>query len=749
METIYLCIVIFLFVLAVFDLVVGVSNDAVNFLQSAVGAKAASFKTILFIAGIGVFIGAALSNGMMDIARHGIYQPEHFYFAEIMCILLAVMLTDVVLLDVFNTMGMPTSTTVSMVFELLGGTFALALIKVYGSDTLGLGDLINTDKALSVIMAIFVSVAIAFFFGMLVQWLARIVFTFNYTKKMKYSIGIFGGIAATSIIYFMLIKGLKDSSFMTPENKHWIQENTAMLIGCFFVFFTILMQVLHWCKVNVFKIVVLLGTFALALAFAGNDLVNFIGVPLAGYSSFIDYTTNGTAAGPDGFLMTSLLGPAKTPWYFLIGAGAIMVYALCTSKKAHNVIKTSVDLSRQDEGEESFGSTPIARTLVRFSMTIANGLSKVMPESGKRWIETRFQKDEAIIADGAAFDLVRASVNLVLAGLLIAVGTSLKLPLSTTYVTFMVAMGTSLADRAWGRDSAVYRITGVLSVIGGWFITAGAAFTICFFVAMVIHFGGSIAIIALIGLAAFTLIRSQLMYKKKKEKEKGNETLKQLMQATSSHEALELMRKHTREELSKVLEYAEQNFELTVTSFLHENLRGLRRAMGSTKFEKQLIKQMKRTGTVAMCKLDNHTVLEKGLYYYQGNDFASELVYSISRLCEPCLEHIDNNFNPLDAIQKGEFGDVAEDITYLIQQCRQKLEGNNYSNLEEDLHRANDLNSQLSHLKRQQLQRIQSQTGSIKVSMVYLTMIQEAQNVVTYTINLMKVSRKFQIETDI
>ena len=744
METIYLCIVIFLFVLAVFDLVVGVSNDAVNFLQSAVGAKAASFKTILFIAGIGVFIGAALSNGMMDIARHGIYQPEHFYFAEIMCILLAVMLTDVVLLDVFNTMGMPTSTTVSMVFELLGGTFALALIKVYGSDTLGLGDLINTDKALSVIMAIFVSVAIAFFFGMLVQWLARIVFTFNYTKKMKYSIGIFGGIAATSIIYFMLIKGLKDSSFMTPENKHWIQENTAMLIGCFFVFFTILMQVLHWCKVNVFKIVVLLGTFA--LAFAGNDLVNFIGVPLAGYSSFIDYTTNGTAAGPDGFLMTSLLGPAKTPWYFLIGAGAIMVYALCTSKKAHNVIKTSVDLSRQDEGEESFGSTPIARTLVRFSMTIANRLSKVMPESGKRWIETRFQKDEAIIADGAAFDLVRASINLVLAGLLIALGTSLKLPLSTTYVTFMVAMGTSLADRAWGRDSAVFRITGVLSVIGGWFITAGAAFTICFFVTFVIHFGGTIAIIALIGLAVFMLIRSQVMYKKRKEKEKGNATIKQLMQSTDNMEILELLRKHTREELGKILEFTEDNFERTVTAFLHENLRGLRRAMGSVKFEKQLIKQMKRTGTLAMCRLDNNTVLEKGLYYYQGNDFASELVYSVGRLCEPCLEHIDNNFKPLDTIQKGEFADVTEDIVYLLQVCRHKLENNNYNNFEEDIHKANDLNGQLAHLKREELQRIQSQSGSIKVSMVYLTMIQEAQNIVTYSINLMKVSRKFQAE---
>lgn len=745
METLYLCIVIFLFVLAVFDLMVGVSNDAVNFLQSAVGAKAASFKTVLFIAGTGIFIGAALSNGMMDIARHGIYQPQHFYFAEIMCILLAVMLTDVVLLDVFNTMGMPTSTTVSMVFELLGGTFALALIKVYGSDTLGLGDLINTDKALSVIMAIFVSVAIAFFFGMLVQWLARIVFTFNYKKRMKYSIGLFGGIAATSIIYFMLIKGLKDSSFMTADNKHWIQENTGMLICCFFVFFTILMQVLHWCKVNVFKVVVLLGTFALALAFAGNDLVNFIGIPLAGYSSFVDFTTNGVSAGADGFLMSSLLGPAKTPWYFLFGAGAIMVYALYTSKKAHNVIKTSVDLARQDEGEENFGSTPMARTLVRFSRTLSTGISRVMPESSKRWIDTRFRKDEAIIADGAAFDLVRASVNLVLAGLLIALGTSLKLPLSTTYVTFMVAMGTSLADRAWGRDSAVFRITGVLSVIGGWFITAGAAFTICFFVAMVIHFGGTFAIIALIGLAIFSLIRSQVTYKKRKAKEKGNETIKQLMQSNDNAEILELLRKHTREELIKVLAFTEENFERTTTAFLHENLRGLRRAMGSVKFEKQLVKQMKRTGTLAMCRLDNNTVLEKGLYYYQGNDFASELVYSVGRLCEPCLEHIDNNFRPLDTIQKGEFADVTEGITYLLQNCRHKIENNDYEGMENEVRKANELNGQLSHLKREELQRIQSQSGSIKVSMVYLTMVQEAQNVVTYTINLIKVSRKFQM----
>ena len=746
METIYLCIVIFLGVLAVFDLIVGVSNDAVNFLNSSVGSKAAKFKTMLVIASIGVFIGAALSNGMMDIARHGIYQPQYFYFDEVMCILLAVMLTDVVLLDVFNTMGLPTSTTVSMVFELLGGTFALALVKTLGDDGTGMGHLINTDKALTVIMAIFVSVAIAFFFGILVQWIARAIFTYNFKKHLKYSIAIFGGIAATSIVYFMLIKGLKDSSFMTPELNAWIHDHTGVLVIGMFVFFTILMQILHWCRVNVLKIVVMMGTFALALAFAGNDLVNFIGVPLAGYSAYQDYMANGLDAGPGGFLMTSLLDSAKTPWYFLLGAGAVMVYALWTSKKAHNVIQTEVSLARQDEGEEGFGSTPIARKLVRFSLTLSNAINKMLPERTKAWIDSRFRKEELTLEDGAAFDLVRASVNLVLSGLLIALGTSLKLPLSTTYVTFMVSMGTSLADRAWGRDSAVYRITGVLSVIGGWFITAGAAFTICFFVALIIHFGGTIAILALIAVAVYALIHSQVMFKKRKQKEKASDKVRQIMQSTDNAEVLSLLREHTREELVKVLAFAKENFERTVTSFLHENLRGLRRSMGSVKFEKQLIKQMKRTGTLAMSRLDNNTVLEKGLYYYQGNDFASELVYSIGRLCEPCLEHIDNNFKPLNAIQKGEFADITEDITYLLQNCQQTMESNDYAHLDEEIRRSNDLNGQLSHLKREELQRIQGQNGSIKVSMVYLTMIQEAQNVVTYATNLMKVSRKFQTE---
>jgi hypothetical protein bfra3_18524 len=745
METFYLGIVIFLFLLAIFDLVVGVSNDAVNFLNSAIGAKAAPFKAIMCIAAIGIFVGASLSNGMMDIARHGIYQPEHFYFTEIMCILIAVMLTDVVLLDMFNSLGMPTSTTVSLVFELLGGTFALSIIKIAGDHSLEFGQLLNTDKALSVILAIFVSVAIAFFFGTVVQYIARLIFTFNYKKQMKYFAAIFGGIAITTIIYFVLISGLKESSFMTPENKLWIKENTGPLILYCFIGSTILMQIFQWIHINVFKVIVLMGTFALALAFAGNDLVNFIGVPLAGYSSFIDFSSQ-SGADPDTYLMTSLMGSAHTPWYFLVSAGLIMVIALFTSKKAHNVVKTSVDLSRQEEGEEAFGTSPVARVIVRLSSSISSSLSNIVPDKTKRWIDARFNTDDAILAEGAAFDLIRASVNLVLAGFLIAMGTALKLPLSTTYVAFMVAMGSSLADRAWSRESAVYRITGVLSVIGGWFITAGAAFFICFFVTTIIHFGGTIAIIAFIGLAIFSLIRSQLVYKKALTKQKGDPTVQKLMSSHDTQEALSLLRKHTRDELGAILEVASQTFDKTVNSFMSESYRGLRKAMNLIDDEKDHIKKVKRIGTLGVAHLDNNTAIEKGLYYYQGNDFISEVIYSIGRICEPCLEHTDNNFNPLQEAQKEEFKHISEGITDFLEQARTIILQNDYTNFEEAISTANHLINSLAQLKRAELKRIQGQTGSLKVSMVYLTMIQEAQNVVAYTSNLLKVSRKFQVE---
>ena len=751
METFYLFLIIFLFVLAVFDLSVGVSNDAVNFMNSAIGSKAASFKVIMVIAAIGIFVGASLSNGMMDIARHGIYQPQHFYFSEIMCILLAVMLTDVVLLDIFNSRGMPTSTTVSLVFELLGGTVAISLIKIANSNgALQLGDLLNTDKAFTVILAIFLSVAIAFFFGAIVQYISRLIFTFNYKKHMNYFIGLFGGLAATSILYFMLIKGLKESSFMEGDLKTMIYSNTDTIVWGALIFFTLLMQVLHWLKVNVFKVVILLGTFALALAFAGNDLVNFIGVPLAGYSSYMDLMAQGGTTTTDTFLMESLLEPAKTPWYFLVGSGLVMVIALATSKKAQAVIKTSVDLARQSDGNENFGTSPVARVLVRTCNNASNTILSVVPLRVKDWIDSRFNNNEIILEDKASFDLVRASVNVVLSGLLIALGTSLKLPLSTTYVAFMVAMGSSLADRAWGRESAVYRITGVLSVIGGWFITAGAAFTICFLVALLIHVGGIAAMAAMVGLAIYMLIRNQILYKKKMKKEAMQEevdsTISKLRETKDKREALSLFREHSRDELCDVLNFASDTFNRSVHGFMDENLRELRKVMSAIEEKKSYLKQVKRVGTLGVTQLEHDIAIDKGLYYYQGNDFASEIVFSIRRLTEPGKEHVDNHFSPLCEVQKEDFGKMTDEIVSFLNRSSVMIESNDYHRMDDLIAESVDLTAKLTLLKKEELKRIQGQSGSTKVSMVYLNMVQEAQNVVSFTANLLKVSRKFQKE---
>ena len=744
METFYLIIVIFIFLIAIFDLSVGVSNDAVNFLNSAIGAKAAPFKVIMAVAAIGIFVGASMSNGMMDIARHGIYQPQYFYMNEIMSILLAVMLTDVVLLDIFNTMGLPTSTTVSMIFALLGGTFALAIVKTINSaGALQMGDLINTDKALQVIVAIFVSVAIAFF-GVLVQYIARLIFKFNYRKQLKYFGALFGGFAATSIIYFILIKGLKESTLMTPENRQWIHDNTQILLGCCFLCTTILMQVLMWCRINILKIVVLLGTFALALAFAGNDLVNFIGMPLAGYSTYHDYITNSNGVSPDQYLMTSLLDSASTPSIFLIGSGIIMVVALLTSKKAHNVIKTSLDLSRQEAGEESFGTSPIARKLVRMTTNTSSFIVNNIPPKARTWLNARFDKDEVILEHGAAFDLIRASVNLVLASLLIALGTSLKLPLSTTYVTFMVAMGTSLADRAWGRDSAVYRITGVISVIGGWFLTAGAAFLICFTVTMIVYFGGSIAIILLGALAAYMLIHSQISYNKKLKQEKNSSLAQQMVANKDKQEALVLLRKFSREEFAKVLEWSADLYHRVTTGFLNESYRTLRKAMGDIETERRYFKQVKRLGTIGVSHLNDKVGLEKGLYYFQGNDFSYDIIHSIKRTCEPCLEHTDNNFNPLEQSQKDSFGEIAQSIVSFLEESRQSIEKDAFGDLAALYNQGNILINQLGVLKREEIRHMREQVSYIKVGIVYLTVIQESQNVVAYTINLLKMNQKFQ-----
>ena len=745
METFYLFLIIFLFVLAVFDLSVGVSNDAVNFMNSAIGSKAASFKVIMVIAAIGIFVGASLSNGMMDIARHGISQPQHFYFSEIMCILLAVMLTDVVLLDIFNSLGMPTSTTVSLVFELLGGTVAISLIKIANSNgALQLGDLLNTDKAFTVILAIFLSVAIAFFFGAIVQYISRLIFTFNYKKHMNYFIGLFGGLAATSILYFMLIKGLKESSFMEGDLKTMIYSNTDTIVWGALIFFTLLMQVLHWLKVNVFKVVILLGTFALALAFAGNDLVNFIGVPLAGYSSYMDLMAQGGTTTTDTFLMESLLEPAKTPWYFLVGSGLVMVIALATSKKAQAVIKTSVDLARQSDGNENFGTSPVARVLVRTCNNASNTILSVVPLRVKDWIDSRFNNNEIILEDKASFDLVRASVNVVLSGLLIALGTSLKLPLSTTYVAFMVAMGSSLADRAWGRESAVYRITGVLSVIGGWFITAGAAFIICFFVTMIMYFGGMTAMVIMIGVAAFILIRSNNKYRKKMKSEKQDDVFQQMLSSKDKAVVWNLLRQHVRENLVKVLDFAANTYGQMTDGFIREDLKSLRKAVSSTNDEKDILKKIRRKETLGMRRIDRNVAIEKNTWFHLGSNSSEQMMYCLKRMCEPCKEHVDNNFNPLPAECAEEFVPIRDMLKSLLERTKDIIDKGNYEEADLVLAEGEELKTCLSRLHKMRIERMQEENSSVKLSLVYLNLLQESQELVSIMRHMLRASRKFQ-----
>lgn len=744
METIYLGFVIFLFMLAIFDLMVGVSNDAVNFLNSAIGAKAASFRTVIIISAVGVFLGAAMSNGMMDIARHGIALPEQFYFDEIMCIFLAVMVTDVILLDIFNSLGMPTSTTVSMVFELLGAAFAIAIIKIANdtTGTLNLSNLINTDKALSVIIAIFVSVAIAFVFGAIVQYLTRLLFSFNYKVNLKWKIGWFGGLAATAIIYFMLIKGVKDLTFMTAENKQWVADNTLAIVGGCFVIFTIIMQILHMLKINVFKVIVLLGTFALAMAFAGNDLVNFIGVPLAGYDSYLTFVAEGNG-DPHSLLMTSLNGPAKTPTIFLIIAGAVMVYALATSKKARNVIKTSVDLSKQDAGDEMFGSSKVARSLVRNTTSIVNSILKVIPQPIKTWANKRLNNEEVILENGAAFDLVRASVNLVLAGLLIALGTSLKLPLSTTYVTFMVAMGSSLADKAWGRETAVFRITGVISVIGGWFITAGAAFILAGIVATVMYFGGIVVCVLMVILAIFILIRSNVLFKKKAQKDAEDDIFQKIISCKDKDDVWPLLREHVARTEINNLKFVTETYPLITDGFIKEDLKSLRKADMAIREEKKMLKKSRRKEIIGLQKASEEIAIEKNTWLHLGMNSCQQLMYCLRRICEPCEEHVDNNFAQLSQECVKEFIPLRDSVIYMLNRTSEIISLQDYNSINEIRTECSKLKEAFSELRMKQLERLQNDKCNIAVSYVYLNLIQESEEMISHTRHLLRAVDKF------
>ncbi len=737
METFLPVVIAFIFVLAILGIVAGVSNDATNFMSAAVGTKSASYRAVTIIAALGIIIGSLMSNGMMEIARNGVFTPQYFYANEIIYIYLAVMIANLILLDVFNSLGLPTSTSVSLVFELLGATVAIAMIKMHnGTADAGLTELINTDKALTMVVGIFLSVAIAFIFGIIVQYITRLIFSFNYLKNLKWKIGIFSGIATTALIYFMLIKGMKGAAFITEEMHLWINTHTWMLLGICFVFFTILMQILHFLKVNVLKLVVLIGTFALAMAFAGNDLVNFIGVPLAGLDTYLDVRHSGVPIYS--LTMGSLNTMSAANTIYLVAAGLIMAVTLLTSKKAKIVLQTSLDLSKQNGGNESFGSSAIARALVRFTNNMVTAVDNILPAKVKAWIERRFDNREMILEENASFDLIRGSVSIVLASMLIALGTSLKLPLSTTYVTFMVTMGASLADRAWSRESAVYRVTGMFAVIGGWFITAIVAFIICFAIAILFYYGGVIAMIVMIALAVLIIIKNRA------KTNKNNETDDLFDKAlnTSDQEVIyETLIQHNKESISELLNISKDIYNGVVNAFMKEDIKTLRKASNDCRLAKDKMKQLKRKEIIIMRRLDDK-MINKNTWFHLSYNCIEQILYALRRICDPCKEYVDNSFTPLDKKYLPEVEILKDNVLWSLSAADNTILNSDYKDVEYIMEQITARESAVIEMSHEQMNRIQHDRDNIDLALLYLNIIQESSELVTEMRHLLRSEAK-------
>lgn len=748
MENIYLILIIVLFALAISDLIVGVSNDAVNFLNSAVGAKAGSFKLIMAIAALGVFIGATFSSGMMEVARKGIFHPDQFYFNEIIIIFLAVMITDVILLDFFNTIGFPTSTTVSLVFEILGAAVAVSMVKILNNPDISqdLSSYINSASALKIILGILLSVLVSFTVGAIIQYFVRLWFTFDYTKKLKKYGSLFGGLAVAAITYFILLKGLKVSSYADYELssgvtiKDWIENQTLLFIGASFIAWTIIFQVLNWfTKINILRFIVLLGTFALAMAFAGNDLVNFIGVPMAAFDSFKIWMANGAIA-PDTFLMSDLAGKVPVNIWFLCIAGLVMVITLFTSKKAKGVIKTSVDLSRQEEGSERFGSSLLARTIVRSSKSFGTSLGFLVPKSVKKAIDLRFtpvKLSEKEKASAPAFDMLRASVILVVSSALISYATSAKLPLSTTYVTFMVAMGASLADRSWGRESAVYRITGVISVIGGWFLTALTAFTIAFILALVIHWTSYPGIFILIAITIVIMVRTHRMHNKKALKE---EKLNEAASITVIEEK-DVIKKCS-ETLYNTLKTVSENYEDILIGLIQEDRKKLKNSLKNIKELNIETKFLKDHSNITILKMREEDV-ETGHYYVQALDYLREIAHCINFIAKPAFDHIDNNHKELNPVQVNELNELAALVKEMFDCILKHISEHKYDTIEDAIKKQQVILEQISIYKKKQLKRIKNKESGTRNTMLYTEILSESKNLMLFTINLLKAQRDF------
>ncbi len=751
-ELIYLGMVVILFLLAISDLIVGVSNDATNFLNSAIGSRAARFRTVMIVAMIGILVGATFSSGMMEIARKGMFNPQFFYFKDVMIIFIAVMIMDVVLLDTFNSFGLPTSTTVSLVFDLLGAAVAIALaynlrsnmININGGLAVGtVNDYINSKKAFEIIMGILLSIAIAFTVGAIVQYLARILFSFNYFKTLPWAGGIFCGIAITSITYFMIIKGAKDAAFMTEGMKLFIRNNANQILIYSIVFWSVIFQILTFLiKENVLKFIVLLGTFSLAMAFAGNDLVNFIGVPIAGLNSYSAFSASG-GANPGAYTMEALRDAMPTEGWLLILAGIIMAITLWKSKKARTVIHTTIDLTRQNEGDEHFSSNYLARSIVRFGRHVGTNLGFIIPKSIKRAIDKRFSEvNRQKSDDQPAFDLIRASVILVVSSALIAYATSYKLPLSTTYVTFMTAMGASFADRSWGRESAVYRISGVLNVIGGWFITAMAAFSGSFIIASAIFYGGLWVTAVFIVLTLFTVYKTHIMHSRKEMKREETERI-HAIKSVSVNE----LKKESILTVTETLTEIDTLYDKTLNALFNEKRKKLGEICKVSKSMRQKTQLMKQQLPEILQKLDAEAI-PISHNYVQIIENLNELAYTFNFISKQTFEHVDNNHKEMTP-------DQIQDLTELSRMKKEMTLTlvNNLSSADsafgELMYQSYRKTIQyMDSCVLRQIKRVKSGQAGKRSSLLFMNIISETKNLISFEMNLLRAHIQFMTPTD-
>lgn len=737
MDNIYLFMLVALAFLAIADLIVGVSNDAVNFLNSAIGSKAVSFKTIMIVASLGVALGALSSSGMMEVARKGIMNPSEFMFSEIMIIFMAVMITDILLLDFFNTLGLPTSTTVSIVFELLGASVSIALIKIYSSEQQTIDNLsqyINNEKAIQIILGILLSVVVAFTIGAIIQYISRLILSFNFDEKPKWMSTVFSGIAITAISYFIIFKGLKGSTIINSDIKTYINANTFKLILANFVFWSLVsLFIISFLKSNIYKLIIIVGTFALALAFAGNDLVNFIGVPIAAYNAFQDWSISGIA--PDAYSMESLAQKVETQPLLLLISGLIMVGTLWFSNKAKAVVKTSVDLSRQDEGEERFKPNFLSRSIVRSTVNASYFISRLIPENIQNKIEKQYTAKtlpKYIKPDDIpAFDMVRASVNLMVASVLISIATSMKLPLSTTYVTFMVAMGTSLADRAWGTESAVYRVAGVLNVIGGWFFTAIIAFIASGVIAFLINIHPPSMIGVLLVIAITLLVRNYIISKQRAKESKEEDSLKKAESSSVQGVIYE-----SSSNISKVVLRANNIYRNAIDGLAKQDLTSLKKNKKQVSKLSDEVDNLRDNLFFFIKNLDE-TSVNASNFYINILGYLQDMAQSLEYISKVSLKHVNNNHKKLKFSQIKELKEVSTTIESLFSEVNEAFASESFDEIAKVLNNHEPVRALVNQKIQSQVARTRSDESSPKNTTLYFSILLETKDLLKTSTNLL------------